>query len=193
MADLSAHPDVPASHPIDEPLYGAAADAIRDQLRAPSTLGTAIRVAQSMLATYGDSSRDGFAYPEAYGALRESLRILLGVLDAEPVAEAVSVETGSRCPAGHPEDPTPCSGPPTVTILDARNASADGCQHHAARLLASIEGGRVYGLPDATPGAAIRVFKAAAGIRPFPWLEDAPRTVPSQLSRAENRRGGEHR
>lgn len=93
-----------------------------------------------------------------------------------------------RCKAAHPDDPTSCSGPATVTVLDARNAGADGCEHHAARLLASLEGGRVYRLPGAiADGAAIRVFQAAADIRPFPWLEDAPRTVPSQLSHAENR------
>lgn len=92
-----------------------------------------------------------------------------------------------RCPAAHPDDPTSCSGPPTVTVLDARNAGADGCEHHAARLLASLQGGRVYRLPGAiADGAAIRVFQAAAGIRPFPWLTDAPRSVPPQLSHAEN-------
>ncbi|MET7890657.1 hypothetical protein [Streptomyces mirabilis] len=96
-----------------------------------------------------------------------------------------------RCPSAHPEDPTPCDGPPVVTVLDAGNAGADGCEHHGARLLASLEGGRVYRLPDAPEGAAIRVFKAADGIRPFPWLTDAPRTNPSQLSREENRRRGE--
>jgi hypothetical protein len=95
--------------------------------------------------------------------------------------------TDDRCPAAHPEDPTPCDGPAVVTVLDRQNAGADGCEHHAARLLASLDGGRVYGLPDAPAGAAIRVFKAADGIRPFPWLEDAPRTQPSQLSRRENR------
>lgn len=93
-----------------------------------------------------------------------------------------------RCQAAHPDDPTSCSGPPTVTVLDARNAGADGCEHHAARLLASLQGGRVYRLPGAiADGAAIRVFQAAAGIRPFPWLTDAPRSVPPQLSHAENR------
>jgi len=97
----------------------------------------------------------------------------------------------NRCPAAHSEDPTPCDGPPVVTVLDAHNAGADGCEHHAARLLASLKGGRVYALPDAPEGAAIRVFKAADGIRPFPWLADAPRTRPDQLSREENRRGGE--
>jgi hypothetical protein len=95
----------------------------------------------------------------------------------------------ARCPAAHPDDPTPCDGPAVVTVLDAQNAGADGCEHHAARLLASLEGGRVYALPDAPEGAAIRVFKAADSIRPFPWVEDAPRSRPEQLSREENRRG----
>ncbi|WP_369248531.1 hypothetical protein [Streptomyces sp. R41] len=73
-----------------------------------------------------------------------------------------------------------------MTVLDAFNAGADGCEHHAARLLASLDGGRVYALPDAPAGAAIRTFTAADGIRPFCWF-DGPRTGPSQLSRAENR------
>ncbi|WP_238431852.1 hypothetical protein [Streptomyces cavernae] len=98
-----------------------------------------------------------------------------------------------RCPAAHPDDPTPCDGPPVVTVLDAQTAGADGCEHHGARLLASLEGGRVYPLPDAPEGAAIRVFQAAASIRPFPWLTDAPRTESSQRSHDENRRGGEDR
>jgi hypothetical protein len=74
-----------------------------------------------------------------------------------------------------------------VTVLDRQNAGANGCEHHGARLLASLEGGRVYALPDAPAGAAIRVFKAADSIRPFPWV-DGPRTRPEQLSREENRR-----
>ncbi|MGW1038699.1 hypothetical protein [Streptomyces sp. NPDC002547] len=86
-----------------------------------------------------------------------------------------------RCPAAHPDDPTPCIGPVTVTVLDAFNASADGCEHHAARLLASLDGGRVYALSDAPTGAAIRTFTAAGSIRPFFWL-DSPRTESSQLS-----------
>jgi hypothetical protein len=92
-----------------------------------------------------------------------------------------------RCAAAHTDDPTRCSGPPVVTVLDAQNAGADGCEHHAARLLASLDGGRVHPLPDAPEGAAIRVFKAADGIRPFPWLTGAPRVQPDQLSRAEVR------
>ncbi|MGW3493372.1 hypothetical protein [Streptomyces sp. NPDC001020] len=94
--------------------------------------------------------------------------------------------TGPRCPAAHPDDPTPCDGPVAVTVLDAYAAGADGCEHHSARLLASLDGGCVYALPDAPEGAAIRVFKAAGGIRPFCWL-NGPRTSLSQLSHAENR------
>lgn len=97
-----------------------------------------------------------------------------------------------RCPAAHHNDPTPCDGPPAVTVLDTTNAGADGCEHHAARLLASLDGGRVYALPDAPEGAAIRVFKAADSTRPFAWY-DGPRIDPSQLSHAENRRRGEGR
>ncbi|KUL80496.1 MULTISPECIES: hypothetical protein [unclassified Streptomyces] len=95
----------------------------------------------------------------------------------------------TRCPSAHPEDPTPCDGPAVVTVLDDHNAGADGCEHHAARLLASLERGRVYPLLDAPAGAAIRVFTAADSIRPFPWV-DGPRTQPNQRSRAENRRQG---
>ncbi|MET7651538.1 hypothetical protein [Streptomyces sp. NPDC005486] len=96
----------------------------------------------------------------------------------------------SRCPAAHSEDPTDCNGPVVVTVLDSGNAGANGCEHHGARLLASLDGGRVYPMPDAPDGAAIRTFKAAAGIRPFPWV-DAPRTRDEQLSRDEVRARGE--
>ncbi|MGW7548943.1 hypothetical protein ACWGKQ_48690 [Streptomyces sp. NPDC054770] len=91
-----------------------------------------------------------------------------------------------RCPAAHPDDPTPCVGPVVVTVLDAFNAGANGCEHHGARLLASVDGARVYPLPDAPAGSAIRVFTAADTLRPFCWV-DGPRTRPDQLSRAENR------
>lgn len=91
----------------------------------------------------------------------------------------------SRCPTAHPDDPTRCTGPACVTILDADNHGADGCEHHAAVLMASLEGGRVYSLPDAPAGAALRVHTAAADIRPFPWVTNTPRTRPDQLSRNE--------
>ncbi len=97
-----------------------------------------------------------------------------------------------RCPAAHPDDPTPCDGPVAVTILDASGSGVDGCEQHAARMLASIDGARVVPMPGGPDGAAIRVFKAADIIRPFPWVE-GPRTRPEQLSREETRRGGDRR
>ena len=149
-------------------------------------LEIAVRVAQKMLAAYGDSSGFGeHGYAQAHGALSESLRILLRALDAEPekghaqdVTPGVEALSGSRknpsdqrCPAAHPDDPTGCNGPVAVMVLDADNAGARGCEHHAARLLASLDGGRVYALPDAPDGAALRTFKAAGSLRPFPWVE----------------------
>lgn len=157
----------------------------------PSDLGTAIRIGQYMLSTYGDVGHsDIFALNQAYGSVTEALRILLRALGS---GHAPEPETHRHCPAAHPDDPTPCGGPVVVTVLDKTNAGLNGCEHHGARLLASLDGGRVYALPDAPDGAAIRVFKAADSIRPFPWMTDAPRTTPSQLSRAEVRRGGEGR
>lgn len=111
---------------------------------------------------------------DAYDSLADS------DLDDEP----------DRCPAAHPEDPTPCDGPAVVTVLDATNAGIKGCEHHGARLLASVDRGRVYALPDAPEGSAIRVFKAADTVRPFPWV-DGPRTRAEQLSHAETRARGE--
>jgi hypothetical protein len=99
--------------------------------------------------------------------------------------------TETRCPAAHPDDPTPCVGPIVVTVLDALHAGSNGCEWHAARLLASVAGARVYGLPSAPEGAAIRVFKAAAGLRPFPWLENPTKAALSLRSIVDNLRGGE--
>ncbi|MGW2908712.1 hypothetical protein ACWC91_41010 [Streptomyces sp. NPDC001204] len=73
--------------------------------------------------------------------------------------------SGRRCPATFPTDPTPCRGPVAVTVLDKDNHGADGCEYHAGILLASLDGGRTYALPDAPAGAALRVFKAAGGAR----------------------------
>jgi hypothetical protein len=157
-------------------------------------LEAAIRVAQKTLAAYGNPA--GFdigQHAQGYGALAESLRLVLRALDAEPaVCTTVHTDTAPRCPAAHPEDPTGCNGPVAVTILDAGNAGAHGCEHHAARLLASLQDGRVYPLPDAPDGAAIRVFNAADTIRPFPWV-NVPRTRDEQLSRNEVRERGENR
>ncbi|MFE4829796.1 hypothetical protein [Streptomyces sp. NPDC056672] len=74
---------------------------------------------------------------------------------------------GGRCGAAHPADPTSCDGPFAVTVLDADQAGADGCEGHAARLLASLDRGRVYALPSAPAGAVIRVFRAAASAEPL--------------------------
>lgn len=72
---------------VREPLWGVAADAVRDQLRDPADLATAIRVGQRMLDVYGTVDRaDVFAYAQAHGGVTEALRILLRALDA-PVGE----------------------------------------------------------------------------------------------------------
>jgi hypothetical protein len=90
-----------------------------------------------------------------------------------PDQDAVSTEdtepTSERCPAAHPEDPSPCGGPAVVTVLDAQNHGADGCEHHAARTLASLERVRVYNLHDAPVGTAVRVYRLAQQLQPFPW------------------------
>ena len=70
---------------IRQPLYGQAADQVREQLRAePSDLAVAVSVAQQMLAAYAhvDYGNPG-AVAQAHGAIRESLRILLHTLGAE--------------------------------------------------------------------------------------------------------------
>ncbi|MFE9098511.1 hypothetical protein [Streptomyces sp. NPDC007264] len=52
----------------------------------PADLDVAIRVAQRMLATYGQPAySDAGAVAQAHGALTESLRILLRSLGAEAV------------------------------------------------------------------------------------------------------------
>lgn len=146
----------------------------------PTDLDVAISVAQQLL--------DSDSVP----SLREALRLMLRAVGAEPLTAppAAAEPPARRCPAAHRDDPTPCDGPPVVTVLDRTNAGVVGCEHHGARLLASLDGGRVYTLPDAPAGAAIRVFKAAADTRPFAWV-DGPRTKPSQLSHTENHGGGE--
>ncbi|MFD9376105.1 NUDIX domain-containing protein [Streptomyces sp. NPDC059999] len=85
-------------------------------------------------------------------------------------ARQVETETsGGRCAASHPSDPSPCDGPVAVTIVDRTGAGADGCEHHAARMLASLTGARVYALPDAPQGAATRTHTAAAKLPPYAW------------------------
>ncbi|MBT2673974.1 hypothetical protein J7E95_24765 [Streptomyces sp. ISL-14] len=123
----------------------------------PSDLAVAIRVAQTLLADYGDTTGyDHFAYAQAHGGLSEALRILLRALGAE---------SSPRCPAALPADPSPCGGPITVTVLDPSKRGADGCERHAIRLLAALPGSYPIGLPDAPAGSAVRVFKAAGALR----------------------------
>ncbi len=157
--------------------------AARGPVLKPTDLDVAISVAQQLL----DS--------DSVLSMREALRLLLRALGNEPVGVPEPLYGGDvdqfianaydsladndvddepstdRCPAAHPDDPTSCDGPPVVTILDAANAGANGCEHHGARLLASLTGGRVYALGTSPEGCAIRVFKAAATIRPFAWTE----------------------
>lgn len=67
-----------------QPLYGAAADRVRDRLRETSDLEAAVSVAKKMLAAYGRVSySEAGAVAQAHGALAESLRILLDALGAE--------------------------------------------------------------------------------------------------------------
>ncbi|EPD56375.1 hypothetical protein [Streptomyces sp. HGB0020] len=89
MPDLSARPDAPASHPVDEPLYGTIADRIRDQLREPTDLDVAISIAQQLLNS------------DQVLSLHEALRLLLRALDAEPVTadEAVRRSVDAQFPA----------------------------------------------------------------------------------------------
>ncbi|MFI6689315.1 hypothetical protein [Streptomyces sp. NPDC050485] len=82
----------------------------------------------------------------------------------------------THCPAALPLDLTPV----TVTVLDAGNTGADGCELHAARLLTLLNRGRVFALPDAPAGAAHRVFRAAAPRSAhFDRLADVAATRPS--------------
>ncbi|MFB7012313.1 MULTISPECIES: hypothetical protein [unclassified Streptomyces] len=90
---------------------------------------------------------------------------LLGVSGGSIDAEELGPITG-RCGAALPIDPTPCDGAPAVTVLDSSNAGADACERHGARLLAVLDGGRVYALPDAPDGAALRVHRSAGTGRP---------------------------
>jgi len=75
-----------------------------------------------------------------------------------------------RCEAAHPHDASPCDGPrDAVTLIDASGTSVTGCEHHAARALASTCGVAVTSGPG-HDGAALRVVKAAQGIAPFAWM-----------------------
>ncbi len=74
----------------------------------------------------------------------------------------------TRCPAAHPEDPTPCEGPAdAVKVIDQHHSEVRGCVHHAARLYASLVGPRVY--PVAVESAALEVYYRAQRTEPFAW------------------------
>ncbi|MGJ5897986.1 hypothetical protein ACSCBZ_39470 [Streptomyces niveiscabiei] len=107
MTDLSARPGAPASSPSRRLV---AAGYVR---RAPQLLAsdrdseilTAVRVAQRMLDTYGDSSgNDIYAYAEAHGALTEALRILLRAVDADHLVRRAATREAARQP-GFPTAP----------------------------------------------------------------------------------------
>ncbi|MFC8709979.1 hypothetical protein ACFUCQ_08570 [Streptomyces sp. NPDC057197] len=114
---------------------------------------------------------DGTAMARIIGRLETALRDLADLVDGDGGRTAGPGPVVSRCPAAHPEDPTPCDGPVVVTVLDRANAGADGCEHHAVRLLASVTGARPVPKPNAPVGLAVRVFRAADRTRPFPWRE----------------------
>ncbi|TVL89370.1 hypothetical protein CD790_27715 [Streptomyces sp. SAJ15] len=77
--------------------------------------------------------------------------------------------TTTRCRAAHHKDPTPCEGPAdVVTILDSRGRETTACVHHGARLLASLDGGRVHPLA-ALSDHALEVCSRARTLPPYPW------------------------
>ncbi|MEU9655322.1 hypothetical protein [Streptomyces chartreusis] len=122
---------------------------------------------ETLAAIDGARLTDASAAAYMVGRLEVSLRSLLEILDADQ-------ESARRCPAAHPQDPAPCDGPIVVTVLDAQNAGADGCELHAIRMLASITDARPVAKPDAPAGVASRIFRAAQHTHPFPWLEGRP-------------------
>lgn len=78
-----------------------------------------------------------------------------------------------RCPAAHPDDPTDCEGQQdAVRVVDQAEANVLGCVHHATRLLASLDGARVYPKPG-HDGAALEVYYAAQDLPPFVWQQEA--------------------
>ncbi|MFH8219842.1 hypothetical protein ACH4C2_11225 [Streptomyces sp. NPDC018057] len=112
---------------------------------------------------------DGIAMARIIGRLETALCDLADLVDGDGGQTAGPVVF--RCPAAHPEDPTPCDGPVVVTVLDRANAGVDGCEHHAVRLLASVTGTRPVPKPGTPVGLAVRIFRAADRTRPFPWRE----------------------
>ncbi|GHF74063.1 hypothetical protein [Streptomyces thermodiastaticus] len=113
MTDHSAHPSAPATqedrvaelHRLARADYASTAHLrrqnptwpatpaatlpTRTEPREPGDLDVAISVAQQMLDTYGAVDyTDHAALAQACGAIRQSLRIILRALGAEPTSEA---------------------------------------------------------------------------------------------------------
>ncbi|MER8039385.1 hypothetical protein [Streptomyces hydrogenans] len=167
------------------PAAVVAAEAATDQERAARRSAYRDRLAADLrkvedeiAAEHGEHTRPGSAIEwtdpatgeTAYGVVQSAYRRPNGTAAAEVEllgragraldADQLAPITG-RCPSALPTDPTPCDGAPAVTVLDSSNAGAHGCERHGARLLAVLDGGRVYALPDAPEGAALRVHQAA--------------------------------
>jgi hypothetical protein len=125
---------------------------------------TIVAARHALAAAESVNLLDGSAMARMIGRLEVAVERLIELVDETAGTNVV------RCPAAHPEDLTPCGGPVVVTIVDKENAGADGCEHHAARMLASISGARPVAKPDAPAGVAVRVFRAAHHTHPFAWL-----------------------
>jgi len=95
-------------------------------------------------------------------------RVRLAAGYARQVQEETS---GDRCPAAHPSDPSPCSGPIAVTVADSKGAGVDGCEHHAARMIASLREATVHAIPGADPESPTRTAEAASSLRPYVWRQ----------------------
>jgi hypothetical protein len=109
-----------------------------------------------------DQQRDTarFTLAEAVGVART---LAAGTVRVVPLDRAAE-----RCECAHPDDPTPCQGPlDAVTVLVGDSNTVPGCEWHAARMLASLEAGRVH--PGTVLLAAARVYLAAAELPPFAW------------------------
>jgi hypothetical protein len=100
--------------------------------------------------------------------------VTAGLLDEVPVPyELVDQDSDpdavaeSGCYAAHPDDSSPCDGPPdAVRVVDQTGAETLGCVNHGSALLASLTGGRVYPT-GVVPGAGVEAFERAQRRRPY--------------------------
>lgn len=65
------------------------------------------------------------------------------------------------CNAHYSNDPNPCTGPAVVTVMFNQSQGSTACEQHAIDRLATMPDAWPIALPDAPPGAAIRIFQAA--------------------------------